>query len=125
MKNTKDFKELEIAIKHLRIVFPSVSEEIIEVYIARAIALNLSYKLAIAIIYNTIDNYKYSTLNIAQLLDHKTLTEALTYREYSELQYKTGESTRDYLPVRIGQFNSIMFVKKDVAEKYELEIIKR
>ncbi len=125
MKNTKNYKELEIAIKQLRTVFPSVSEEIIEVYIARAIALNLSYKLAIAIIYNTIDNYKYSTLNIAQLLDHKTLTEALTYREYSELQYKTGESTRDYVPVRIGAFNTIMFVKKDIAVKYELEIIKR
>lgn len=125
MKNTKNYKELEIAIKQLRTVFPSVSEEIIEVYIARAIALNLSYKLAIAIIYNTIDNYKYSTLNIAQLLDHKTLTEALTYREYSELQYKTGESTWDYVPVRIGAFNTIMFVKKDIAVKYELEIIKR
>lgn len=125
MKNTKDYKELETAIKQLRILFPSVSEEIIEVYIARAIALNLSYKLAIAIIYNTIDNYKYSTLNIAQLLDYKSVTEALTYREYTELQTKTGESTRDYLPVRIGQFNSIMFVKKEVALKYDLEIIKR
>lgn len=125
MKNTKDYKELETAIKQLRILFSSLSEEIIEVYIARAIALNLSYKLAIAIIYNTIDNYKYSTLNIAQLLDYKSLTDALTYKEYTEVQTKTGESTRDYIPVRIGLFNSIMFVKRDVAQKYELEIIKR
>ena len=117
-----DKTELSYIANKLKIAFPSITKEFMQLLIERVVLNKFTSQKFNDAVLHVIENYKYPNLTIADIIsyDVKTRIKLLDYYQLLELRKQDESQANNYISIDVGE-SKPLYTTKESFKKYNLK----
>ena len=119
-----DKKSFEKAMLRLKIAFPNITKEFLTLLFDRFVSRGFSNERVKDSVDYLIDNYKYPTPTIAEIISYDAKVRLLTYDQVMKIHNEIGKAFDMYSAVVIEGIKTKVWASNFDIEKYKLKKLK-